>query len=141
MPNGPQSFGLPGNTIDVESTYTVRIGDNVDNNTYIFSPDGLTNNPTITLYRGITYKFDIDTPNLPFTIKTKKTLDEGYDLDSTSIIVLEGVSVQGLEKGVSTLQLGTDTPDILYYMASNDLQASGTIVVKDISEATFIDVE
>ena len=141
LPNGPQSFGLPGNTIDVESTYTVRIGDNVDNNTYIFSPDGLTNNPTITLYRGITYKFDIDTPNLPFTIKTKKTLDEGFDLDSSSILVLEGVSVQGLEKGVSTLQLGTDTPDILYYTASNDLQASGTIVVKDITEATFIDVE
>jgi len=141
LPNGPQSFGLPGNTIDVESTYTIRIGDNVDNNTYIFSPDGLTNNPTITLYRGITYKFDIDTPNLPFTIKTKKTLDEGFDLDSSSILVLEGVSVQGLEKGVSTLQLGTDTPDILYYMAANDLQASGTIVVKDISEATFIDVE
>ena len=141
LPNGPQSFGVPGNTIDVESTYTVRIGDNVDNNTYVFSPDGLTNNPTITLYRGITYKFDIDTPNLPFTIKTKKTLDEGFDLDSSSIIVLEGVSVQGLEKGVSTLQLGTDTPDILYYMASNDLQASGTIVVKDISEATFIDID
>ena len=141
LPNGPQSFGIPGNTIDVESTYTVRIGDNVDNNTYIFSPDGLTNNPTITLYRGMTYKFDIDTPNLPFTIKTKKTLDAGFDLDSSSILVLEGVSVQGLEKGVSTLQLGTDTPDILYYMAANDLQASGTIVVKDISEATFIDVE
>ena len=141
LPNGPQSFGIAGNTIDVESTFTVRIGDNVDNNTYIFSPDGLTNNPTITLYRGITYKFDIDTPNLPFTIKTKKTLDEGFDLDSSSIIVLEGVSVQGLEKGVSTLQLGTDTPDILYYMASNDLQASGTIVVKDLDEATFIDVE
>ena len=141
LPNGPQSFGLPGNTIEVESTYTVRIGDNVDNNTYIFSPDGLTNNPTITLYRGITYRFDIDTPNLPFTIKTKRTLDEGFDLDSSSIIVLEGVDVQGLEKGVSTLQLGTDTPDVLYYTASNDLQASGTIVVKDITEATFIDVE
>ena len=141
LPNGPQSFGVPGNTIDVESTYTVRIGDNVDNNTYIFSPDGMTNNPTITLYRGITYKFDIDTPNLPFTIKTKKTLEEGFDLDSSSIVVLEGVSVQGLEKGVSTLQLGTDTPDILYYMAANDLQASGTIVVKDITEATFIDVQ
>ena len=64
----------------------------------------------------MTYKFDIDTPNLPFTIKTKKTLDAGFDLDSSSILVLEGVSVQGLEKGVSTLQLGTDTPDILYYI-------------------------
>ena len=141
LPSGPQSFGVPGNTIDVESTYTVRVADNVDNNAYLFTPDGLTQNPTITLYRGITYKFDIDTPNLPFTIKTKKTLAEGFDLDSSSILVLQGVSVQGLEKGVSTLQLGTDTPDVLYYMASNDLQASGTIIVKDITEATFIDVE
>ena len=141
LPLGPQTVGVAGNTIDVESTYTVRVGDNVDNNTYIFSPDGLTQNPTITLYRGITYKFDIDTPNLPFTIKTKKTLEAGFELDSSSILVLEGVSVQGLEKGISTLQLGTDTPDVLYYVAANDLEASGTIIVKDISEATFIDVE
>ena len=141
LPLGPQNIGIAGNTVDVESTYTVRIGDNNDNNTYIFSPDGLTNNPTITLYRGITYKFDIDTPNLPFTIKTKKTLTDGFELDSSSIIVQSGVSIQGLEKGVSTLQLSTDTPDILYYTAANDLEASGTIIVKDISEATFIDVD
>ena len=141
LPLGPQIIGVAGNTIDVESTYTVRIGDNDDNETYVFSPDGLTNNPTITLYRGMTYKFDIDTPNLPFTIKTKKTLETGFELDSSSIIVQEGVSIQGLEKGISTLQLSTDTPDVLYYVAANELQASGTIIVKDISEATFIDVD
>ena len=141
LPLGPQLIGIAGNTVEVESTYTVRIGENDDNQTYVFSPDGLTQNPTITLYRGLTYKFDIDTPNLPFTIKTKKTLEEGFDLDSSSIIVLEGVDLQGLEKGISTLQLGTDTPDVLYYVASNDIEASGTIIVKDISEATFIDVE
>jgi hypothetical protein len=140
LPLGPQTIGIAGNSIDVESTYTVRIGDNVDNETYVFSPDGLTQNPTITLYRGITYNFDIDTPNLPFTIKTKKTLDAGFDLDSSSIIVLDGVSIQGLEKGVSTLQLSTDAPDILYYVSANDINAGGTIVVKDISEATVIDV-
>ena len=38
-----------------------EVADNVDNNAYLFTPDGLTQNPTITLYRGITYKFDIDT--------------------------------------------------------------------------------
>tara|TARA_B110000090_G_scaffold78344_1_gene89240 strand:+ start:4696 stop:19641 length:14946 start_codon:yes stop_codon:yes gene_type:complete len=140
LPLGPQTIGIAGNSIDVESTYTIRTADNDDNNAYVFSPDGLTQNPTITLYRGITYKFDIDTPNLPFTIKTKKTLEEGFDLDSSSIIVLEGVSVQGLEKGISTLQLGADAPDVLYYTAANDLDASGTIIIKDISEATFIDV-
>ena len=141
LPLGPQTIGVAGNTVDVESTYTVRTADNDDNNAYVFSPDGLTQNPTITLYRGMTYKFDIDTPNLPFTIKTKKTLEEGFDLDSSSILVLEGVDVQGLEKGISTLQLGTDTPEVLYYVSANDLNASGTIIVKDISEATFIDVE
>ena len=141
LPLGPQTIGVAGTTIDVESTYTIRTADNIDNNAYVFSPDGLTQNPTITLYRGVTYKFDIDTPNLPFTIKTKKTLDEGFDLDSSSILVLEGVSVQGLEKGVSTLQLGADTPDTLYYMSANDLNAAGTIIIKDIAEATFIDVD
>ena len=54
--------------------------------------------------------------------------------------MLQGVSVQGLEKGVSTLQLGTDT-DVLYYMASQMILVSGTIIVKDITEATFIDIE
>jgi hypothetical protein len=140
LPTGPQIIGISGNTVDVESTYTVRIGDNVDNQTYVFSPDGKTQNPTITLYRGITYNFDIDTPNLPFTIKTKKTLEEGFELDSSSILVLEGVSIQGLEKGISTIQLGADAPDVLYYVAANDIEASGTIIIKDISEATFIDI-
>ena len=72
LPLGPQTIGIAGTTIDVESTYTIRSADNIDNNAYVFSPDGLTQNPTITLYRGVTYKFDIDTPNLPFTIKNKK---------------------------------------------------------------------
>ena len=31
LPTGPQIIGISGNTVDVESTYTVRIGDNVDN--------------------------------------------------------------------------------------------------------------
>jgi hypothetical protein len=42
---------------------------------YIFTPDGLTNNPTLTLYRGQTYKFQINAPNNGLTIKT--ALDTG----------------------------------------------------------------
>jgi hypothetical protein len=37
---------------------------------FIFTPDGLTNNPAITLYRGQTYKFQVATPGNPFIIRT-----------------------------------------------------------------------
>ena len=141
LPNGPQSVPVAGNTVDVESNIKVTIGDNVDNNTFMFSNAGTVNNPTITLYRGQTYKFEVNTPNLPFTIKTQRTLEDDFELDSSSIFVLEGVSLQNLEKGTTTVKLGNDVPDILYYVASNDINAAGTIIVKDIEEATFIDVE
>jgi len=141
LPTGPQSVGVAGNTVDVESTIKVSIGDNVDNNTYMFSNAGTVNNPTITLYRGMTYRFEVDTPNLPFTIKTQRTLEDDFNLDSSSILVLEGVSLQNLEKGTTTLQIGADVPDIIYYVAGNDINAAGTIIVKDIDEATFIDVQ
>ena len=93
------------------------------------------------MYRGQTYRLEVNTPNLPFTIKTQRTLEDDFNLDSSSILVLEGVSLQNLEKGTTTIKLGPDVPDILYYVAANDINAAGTIIVKDIEEATFIDVE
>jgi len=141
LPNGPQSIPVAGNTVDVESNIKVTIGDNVDNNSYMFSNAGTVNNPTITLYRGQTYNFEISTPNLPFTIKTQRTLEDDFALDSSSIFVVQGVSIQNLENGITTVRLGEDVPDILYYVAANDINAAGTIIVKDIEEATFIDIE
>ena len=70
LPNGPDLVTVIGQTKDVISTYTVALGQNVDNVTYVFSPDGLTNNPTLKLYRGQTYRFEIDTPNHPMAFAT-----------------------------------------------------------------------
>ena len=140
LPNGPQGVPIAGNTIDVESNIKITISDNADNNTYIFSNAGTINNPTITLYRGQTYRFEVDTPNLPFTIKTQRTLDEEFNLGSDSLSIVEGVDVQSLEEGVSTFKLSDETPDIIYYVSATDINAAGTIIVKDIEEATFIDV-
>ena len=36
-----------------------------------WTPDGLTGNRTITLYRGQTYRFEINTPSYPVAIATK----------------------------------------------------------------------
>ena len=66
-PSGPPSVPIFGQAQSVVSTYTVSLG---LGSSFIFSPDGKTNNPTITLYRGQTYRFNVDAPNEGFTIKT-----------------------------------------------------------------------
>jgi hypothetical protein len=67
MPAGPPSVSVQGQTQSVQSTYKVNQG---IGSTWLFTPDGITNNPTITLYRGQTYKFDVNSPGEPFVLRT-----------------------------------------------------------------------
>ena len=66
-PNGPPSVKVLGQGNAIVSTYRVRQG---TTSTWIFHPDGLTNNPTLTLYRGQTYKFNVNSPREGFFIRT-----------------------------------------------------------------------
>ena len=65
-PAGPPSVQVKGQSVGVASTYKVK----TSVNSFIFTPDGYTNNPTIILYRGQTYKFKIDAPGDGFVIRT-----------------------------------------------------------------------
>jgi len=134
LPNGPQTINIVGQNTEIVSTYTVKLSDNLDNYAYVFSPDGLTQNPTLKLYRGVKYRFEIDTPGLPITFKTKRNLNEEFLLN-------EGISLQSVEDGVVEIQLTSEAPDNIYYVAENDINASGLIKVANIEEASFIDVE
>lgn len=134
LPTGPQSVPVRGQTADVVSTYTVTLADNLDNYGYVFSPDGQTQNPTLKLYRGITYRFEINTPGLPFTIRTARTLEDEFLLE-------EGISAQTVEDGVIEIEFGPETPNVLYYVADNDINTAGLIKVANIEEASFIDVD
>ena len=75
VPSGPPPVAIQGQAQDITSTYRVKLG---DVSTWIFYPDGLTNNPQLTLYRGQTYKFIISAPGENFTIRTN------YDTGSLS---------------------------------------------------------
>jgi len=134
LPNGPQIVSIAGQSRGVQSTYTVDLFNNADNLAYIFSPDGQTQLPSITLYRGQTYTFEINSEGFPFTIKTKKTLDAEFNYD-------DGVSQQNVEKGTITFTVQPGAPELLYYVANNDINNGGLIKVKDIDENTFLDVE
>ena len=137
LPSGPQTIDVRGQTTEVVSTYTVSIADNLDNFGYVFSPDGLTQNPTIKLFRGVTYKFDINTPGLPFTIRTKRSLNEADMLSATNNLI----DNQGTEEGVITFTPTDTTPNILYYVADNDIEAAGLIKVANIEESSAIDID
>jgi len=67
IPEGPPPITISGQRQGIESTYRVKLG---VTDSYIFFPDGLTNNPTLTLYRGQKYKFIINAPGNGFTIRT-----------------------------------------------------------------------
>jgi len=134
LPYGPQTVNIAGQSREVQSTIKVTLDDNIDNVSYKFSTEPFVQNPTLVLYRGQTYTFDLSVTGTPFTIKTKRTLDSSFDFDA-------GVTAQGTESGKITFSIGASTPEILYYVAENDINNSGIIQIKDIEENTEIDVE
>jgi len=66
VPEGPPPVDVYGQPRTVGSQYGVKLGVN----SFILSPDGYTNNPTLTLYRGETYKFKVNCPQEGFVIRT-----------------------------------------------------------------------
>jgi len=92
MPNGPISIPVRGQSRDIVSTYTVTTEDQGDNIAYVFN-DGLTRNPNLKLFRGQTYRFEIDTPGHPIAIAISRTFTPG-----TAILTAgsEGLRAEGL---------------------------------------------
>ena len=65
IPGGPPSVNVYGQAANIQSTYKVGTGIN----SWIVTPDSVTNNPDITLYRGQEYKFEINSPEEGFYIR------------------------------------------------------------------------
>lgn len=66
-PSGPPSLPVFGQSASIVSSYKVALSET--QNSFIFTPDAFTNNPTLTLYRGQTYKFKVDVPGENFFIR------------------------------------------------------------------------
>jgi hypothetical protein len=91
LPNGPQAIAIKGQSTEITSTYTVTISDEGDNQAYVFTPDGLTRNPTLKLYKGQTYRFEIDCPGHPIAFSTTRSF-----IPNQSLIIS---TEQGVETG------------------------------------------
>jgi len=135
LPYGPDLITIYGQKQKIESTYTVSIESEGDGNEYLFTPNGLTRNPVLRLYRGQTYTFKIKSPGNPFSIKLLPTLG------TADRYTIPQIDKYGVVDGTITVTLPSDTPSILYYQSETDLALSGVIQVLSLDDNSIIDVE
>jgi len=160
LPNGPQEVPVKGQALGITSTYQIKTVIDDDNTALIFTPDGKTRNPRIKLYRGQTYRFEVNTDGSPISIATSRSvkpdpLSESISLIST--LYTEGVTLYPeldpliepeyfiedgyIEKGVIEFTIPENAPDTLYVVSQFDLDTSCAFDVFNIEENSVIDVE
>ncbi len=134
LPYGPDTIRIVGNQENIVSTYRVEIKPEADNNTYVFYPNGLTENPTIQLYRGQTYRFEINSPGNPFSIKTKRVggVTHRYEIP--------GITGHAVENGIIEFSVPMNAPDIIYYVSESDVDLGGVFQVLSIDQNTTFDL-
>ena len=131
LPYGPQTINISGEGKEVESTISITSKDNVDNFAYLFTPDGVTMNPAVQLIRGQKYTFEIDAPDMPLEIRTQRPGTEEFEY------------TDGITKTENTIvfDVPLNAPDVLYYVNTNDIDASGIFKIIDAEANSEIDVE
>ena len=117
LPSGDYTFNMQ-QTGPQESAYTLTFvieEQTAAPTTFAVSSSGASayvidgeSNPNLTLVRGQTYVFDVNSPGHPFWIKTQATTGTGSSYNS-------GVSGNGLSSGQVTFTVPMDAPDRLFY--------------------------
>ena len=137
LPEGPNPILI--SSVGSGSITEIKVV-NSGSNAYQFSNYGSTNNPTITLYRGNTYKFILNSKGHPFYVMTEP-FRTGIAVDgSTSLIYNNGVTGNGTGNGTVTFTVPANAPDVLYYQCGSHGVMAGIFQIKTISETTKINV-
>jgi len=119
---------LEANNAEVYTRFTVQ---ETGSDTFTFvaagNPPGIgftqnTDNPEIYLARGQKYLFDLDSGGFPFYIKSQPTAD-------LNNLYGDGVDNNGAQVGIVTFKVPFNSPNILYYQASNVSGMGGTIYI------------
>ncbi len=91
---------------------------------YVFNNDTLSDsdNPNITLERGKTYTFAVNTPGHPFLIKTVQSTGRENTFN-------DGVTNNGAVSGTVTFTVPADAPDTLFYNCEFHGTMTGRITI------------
>ena len=160
LPLGPKRITVVGQSKSVQSTYKITTSNQDDNTTYVFTPNGFTNNPTITLYKEQTYRFEINAPGHGFAFTYNRNVEDlnptnEIEQNNLSRIYTKGIKkfvydsegklaetdLDYIENGVIEWTVPVDVPEDLYYISETDINTSGIVLSKDITENSEINVE
>ena len=92
-----------------------------------------TDNPEIYLQRGQNYRFDVNSGGFPFYIKSQPTAD-------LNNLYQDGVDNNGAQVGIVTFKVPFNSPNILYYQASNVSGMGGTIYIDNDNKTYTVGV-
>lgn len=131
LPTGPSTIDIYGERISTVSTY--KVTDNEIKSAWIFTPNGLDEDPVVTLHRGNVYQFEVDS-DYPFFIKTTPSYgtDDVYNIKVTN---------NGTKKGTVVIEVDENTPVVLYYTSDTQIYTQGQFIVKNSYEDAVINVE
>ena len=139
MPGGPGSIEIDSVGPSAVVEYSVE---NLAQGAYNFTHRENENNPILTLYRGNTYKFDVNAKGHPFWIMTEPYKSKVSADGSTSTIFDTGVTNNGADYGTVTFTVPTTgAPDTLYYQCGNHDAMYGILQIRDVVSTTSINVE
>ena len=136
VPEGPSVV-----SVDITKPGSVSVIKVKNNAAGAYNFSGYTgDNPTLTLYRGNTYKFEVEAKGHPFYIKTEKISGSTKQYDS------EHVDNNGAMQGTVTFTVpksdsSSDLPDILFYACGNHTSMQGNILIEDLQDGfTTVDI-
>ena len=136
MPNGPNAIEIdsvgPNATVEIDVKNKAK-------GAYNFSNRAGENNPILTLYRGNTYKFNIDAKGHPFWVMTEPYRTMVAEDGSTSTLYTTGVTNGGTDYGTVTFTVPTTAPDTLYYQCGNHDAMYGILQIRTITDTKKID--
>ena len=108
LPDGPNSVAVQGQSREVQSTYTITVDDADGDASFQFNTK-LERNPTLRLYRGQKYTFEIDTEGHPLAFALTKSFKPG---EAVVVATTEGIKDDG-KFGVDLFGSTYDTGDWL----------------------------
>ena len=144
IPNGPSTLEIDSVGPSVVAEYKVEIAesDGSSARAYSFPHKENERNPIIKLYRGNTYKFDVNAKGHPFYIMTEPYKSQVAEDGSTSTLFNTGVTNNGTDYGTVTFTVPTTgAPDTLYYQCGNHDSMYGILQIRDVTTAVDIDPE
>ena len=146
--NNESGTSWPTAIVSDKSALDVTVVEENSVNNYRISTHGTANHPNLTLERGYTYSFTLNTAGHPFRIQTNNEVGASGVLYSSGLTHTEnstsvtGDAAQGKESGVLSFKVPFDAPDVLYYRCELHQGMVGTInIVSTKLKMYYVDAD